>query len=213
MFNNNVWEGVSRGFFGSLLEKLCRYFERLLNNPNSKTVHVIILGSTASGKTTLWHQLQNIQLPKDYVTTSEDWIDSFIVKINGKTRKVSHTKDLGGNDMYVEAYDEIIKKDGTFIYFLVDLTRLEETRAEIRARLLKIYKILQDKKLNECGIRILATHHDEYLKTKNTDAKCYVNQILKIRSIQGFSKGLEITPINLLCKEEVDIIKKQITSD
>ena len=139
----------------------------LASSPNEeRTRRIIILGSSMSGKTTLWNQLKNRKIGYDYIPTpGQTVIDSFKVKYKDHEVRVLATKDIGGSDAWVKYYNELITEDGTFIYFLVDLTRLQDAKQEIRSRLQLISKCIKDKKLNDCGFKIIATHFDEYEKS------------------------------------------------
>ena len=108
----------------------------LASSPNERTRRIVILGSSMSGKTTLWNQLKNRKVGYDYIPTpGQTAIDSFKVKYKDHEVRVLATKDIGGSDAWVKFYDELITEDGTFIYFLVDLTKLSDAKQEIRSRL------------------------------------------------------------------------------
>ncbi len=151
----------------------------LSDSPNEKTKRIVILGSSMSGKTTLWKQLKDrlvgyddhistsgkaVIASDEYRTTGLATIDSFKVKYKENEVRILATKDIGGGDLWVKYYDELITEDGTFIYFLVDLTKLQDAKQEIRSRLQLISKHIKDKKLSNCGFKIVATHFDEYEK-------------------------------------------------
>lgn len=140
---------------GSILVAL---FCRLSSSPDEKTKRIVVFGSKASGKTTLWNQLMDKKVVTEYRTTDQEKIESFNVFANNRYVKILATKDIGGGDMFVRYYNELISENGTFVYFLVDLTRLHETKQEIRSRLQVISKCIKDKKLQNCGFKIIATH-------------------------------------------------------
>ena len=144
---------------GSILVAL---FCRLSSSPDEKTKRIVVFGSKASGKTTLWNQLMDKKVVTEYRTTDQEKIESFNFFANNRFVRVLATKDIGGGDMFVRYYNELISENGTFVYFLVDLTRLHETKQEIRSRLQVISKCIKDKKLLNCGFKIIATHLDEY---------------------------------------------------
>lgn len=136
--------------------------------------------------------------------------------------RVIATKDIGGGDMFVRYYNELISENGTFVYFLVDLTRLHETKQEIRSRLQVISKCIKDKKLLNCGFKIIATHFDEYDKNnynlleKTKKAKAEVISVLTDKEIKNCSLKLDLDHImvaNLLNKYYIDIIKKEIAQE
>lgn len=193
------------------------YYYFFLNSINKDTEHVIILGSKGAGKTTLWNKLRN-KITEKVEATDEEKIESFIIKFGEKARRISETKDLGGDDLLVPYYDEIINANGMFIYFLVDLTRLEETRLEIKARLTKISQIIKEKELSNCGCKILATNLGKY-KSLGFEEKygapiSYVKSVLKLKTIDNLSIKIDnyILPIELTDDSQIDIIKEEITN-
>ena len=182
--------------------------------PTKNTKSIVILGSVSSGKTTLWRQLRDETLQKIHVSTSEELIEEFDITVGEKTVTINSTKDIGGGDQWVSYYEELIQ-DGTFVYFLVDLTRFKETKDEIRARIKKISTIISEKKYTNCGLQIVATHYDEFFSKTNSsknNAASYVKQKLNIRSINNFKVHIDdkILVANLLDKSDVEIIKKAI---
>ena len=196
----------------------------LASSPNERTRRIVILGSSMSGKTTLWNQLKNLKVGDDYVTTGQTAIDSFKVKYKDHEVKVLETKDIGGSDAWVKYYDDLITEDGTFIYFLVDLTKLSDAKQEIRSRLQLISKCIKDKKLNYCGFKIIATHFDEYEKSKENQEYMVVrdaaiNDVLKSltdKKIKNCNLNIDIKHImvaNLLDSLYIDEIKSEITRE
>lgn len=202
---------------GSILVVL---FCRLSSSPDEKTKRIVVFGSKASGKTTLWNQLMDKKVVREeYRTTNQEKIESFNVFANNHYVKVLATKDIGGGDMFVRYYDELISENGTFVYFLVDLTRLHETKQEIRSRLQVISKCIKDKKLQNCGFKIIATHFDEYDKNnynlleKTKNAKAEVMSVLTDKKINNCSLKIDLDHImvaNLLDKSYINSIKKEI---
>lgn len=197
--------------FGALVE--------LYNVITPKTRHVIILGSKGAGKTTLWNILQNKITEKEPLPTDKEPIVGFKINVGGKTVKISSTKDIGGGDDWVKDYDEIIKENGTFIFYLVDLLNLHERgkKEEIRARLKKISTIIKDKKLNNCGCHILATNYERYssngLMDKYGQPASFVKDVLKLHTMGDLSMKINdfITPIELMNDNDIEKIKMQIT--
>lgn len=195
----------------------------LASSPNKRTRRIVILGSSMSGKTTLWNQLKNRKIGYDYIPTpGETAIESFKVKYKDHEVKVIDTKDIGGSDAWVKFYNELITKDGTFIYFLVDLTKLSDAKQEIRSRLQLISKCIKDKKLNDCGFKIIATHFDEYEKSKENQEYMVVrdaaiNDVLKSltdKKIKNCNLNIDINHImvaNLFDSFYIDEIKREIT--
>ncbi|WP_302317849.1 ADP-ribosylation factor-like protein [Holdemanella biformis] len=205
---------------GSLLVGL---FCGLLSSPDENTKRIVVFGSKASGKTTLWNQLMDKKVVREeYRTTNQEKIESFNVFANNHYVKVLATKDIGGGDMFVRYYDELISENGTFVYFLVDLTRLHETKQEIRSRLQVISKCIKDKKLLNCGFKIIATHFDEYDKNnynlleKTKNAKAEVMSVLTDKKINNCSLKIDLDHImvaNLLDKSYINSIKKEIAQE
>lgn len=185
---------------------------------NSKTKHIIILGSKGSGKTTLWNLLQNKITEKEPLPTDKEPIESFKIDVGEKKVRISSTKDIGGGDDWVKDYDEIIKADGTFIFYLVDLVNLHERgkKEEIRARLRKISSIIKDKKLKDCGCNIIATNYklykDKGLELKYGTPASFVKKVLRLHTMDKLSMKINefVTPVELMEDKDIENIKKQI---
>ena len=210
---------VLGGSIGSILVAI---FCGLSSSPDEKTKRIVVFGSKASGKTTLWNQLMDKKVVTEYRTTDQEKIESFNFFANNRFVRVLATKDIGGGDMFVRYYNELISENGTFVYFLVDLTRLHETKQEIRSRLQVISKCIKDKKLLNCGFKIIATHFDEYDKNnynlleKNKKAKAEVISVLTDKEIKKCSLKLDLDHImvaNLLDKSYINSIKKEIAQE
>lgn len=210
---------VLGGSIGSILVSL---FCGLSSSPDEKTKRIVVFGSKASGKTTLWNQLMDKKVVTEYRTTDQEKIESFNFFANNRFVRVLATKDIGGGDMFVRYYNELISENGTFVYFLVDLTRLHETKQEIRSRLQVISKCIKDKKLLNCGFKIIATHFDEYDKNnynlleKTKKAKAEVISVLTDKEIEKCSLKLDLDHImvaNLLDKSYINSIKKEIAQE
>ena len=211
---------VLGGSIGSILVAL---FCGLSSSPDEKTKRIVVFGSKASGKTTLWNQLMDKKVVREeYRTTNQEKIESFNFFANNHFVRVLATKDIGGGDMFVRYYNELISENGTFVYFLVDLTRLHETKQEIRSRLQVISKCIKDKKLQNCGFKIIATHFDEYDKNnynlleKTKNAKAEVMSVLTDKKINNCSLKIDLDHImvaNLLDKSYINSIKKEIAQE
>lgn len=207
--------------FGGLIALLIG----LASSPDERTRRIVILGSSMSGKTTLWNQLKNRKVGYDYIPTpGQVAVDSFKVKYKDHEVRVLATKDVGGSDAWVKFYDELITEDGTFIYFLVDLTKLSDAKQEIRSRLQLISKCIKDKKLNNCGFKIIATHFDEYEKNMRNQGYLVVrdaaiNDVLKSltdKKIKNCNLNIDIKHImvaNLFDSFYIDEIKREITRE
>ena len=210
---------VLGGSIGSILVAI---FCGLSSSPDEKTKRIVVFGSKASGKTTLWNQLMDKKVVTEYRTTDQEKIESFNFFANNRFVRVLATKDFGGDDLYVRYYNELISENGTFVYFLVDLTRLHETKQEIRSRLQVISKCIKDKKLLNCGFKIIATHFDEYDKNnynlleKTKKAKAEVISVLTDKKITNCSLKIDLDHImvaNLLDKSYINSIKKEIAQE
>jgi len=130
----------------------------------SDACSIAIFGSKGAGKSTLWQQLQKSFSDNNYHTTLgvED-VNEFSINYNGKTKRISKSKDFGGDDNLVKEYGNIIFP-GTFIYYLINLTTLQQYKKETRARIQAISKVIENKGLKEhVGFRLVATHYNEYL--------------------------------------------------
>ena len=207
---------------GSIGSILVAFFCGLSSSPDENTKRIVIFGSKASGKTTLWNQLMDKKVVTEYRTTDQEKIESFNFFANNRFVRVLATKDIGGGDMFVRYYNELISENGTFVYFLVDLTRLHETKQEIRSRLQVISKCIKDKKLQNCGFKIIATHFDEYDKNnynlleKAKKAKAEVISVLTDKEIKNCSLKIDLDHImvaNLLDKSYINSIKKEIAQE
>ena len=210
---------VLGGSIGSILVAI---FCGLSSSPDEKTKRIVVFGSKASGKTTLWNQLMDKKVVTEYRTTDQEKIESFNFFANNRFVRVLATKDIGGGDMFVRYYNELISENGTFVYFLVDLTRLHETKQEIRSRLQVISKCIKDKKLLNCGFKIIATHFDEYDKNnynllkKTKKAKAEVISVLTDKEIKNCFLKIDLDHImvaNLLDKSYINSIKKEIAQE
>lgn len=210
---------VLGGSIGSILVAI---FCGSSSSPDEKTKRIVVFGSKASGKTTLWNQLMDKKVVTEYRTTDQEKIESFNFFANNRFVRVLATKDIGGGDMFVRYYNELISENGTFVYFLVDLTRLHETKQEIRSRLQVISKCIKDKKLLNCGFKIIATHFDEYDKNnynlleKTKKAKAEVISVLTDKEIKNCSLKIDLDHImvaNLLDKSYINSIKKEIAQE
>lgn len=186
----------------------------LASKPSKDTKHLLILGSKGAGKTTLWNQLHKFSRSQDNTPTDFKDIKSFDVVSNEGKIRISSTQDIGGGDLYVKnIYEDLIKEDGTFIYYLVDLTKLSDFRNETRSRLQKISYIISEKKLMNCGCKILVTHLDEYEKSGHQEsAKEYALRTLDLKSIKNIKIKIDesILPVNLLDKYDIEKIKREI---
>lgn len=176
--------------------KLYKWYKENVFN----SVSVLILGYKGSGKTTLWRQLQGVISNTDeYKTTlMYENIEGFSFECEGKLRRILKSKDFSGSDdmlgnpVFECQLSEILQKD-TFIYYLIDLNKLnEESEDDILCRIEKICSIVREKLRIKDPVRIMfvGTHLNQYLSDnpdKNVhDAK--VNLYNKLsRGIKDFN--------------------------
>jgi hypothetical protein len=187
--------------------------------PSKKTRRIVILGLKAAGKTTLWNALRG-RLNVIPESTLVENIEKFTIKDGDRCVEIAATKDIGGGkDQVRHYYDELIK-DGTFIYFLVDINSISKNKDDIKARLYKMRDVLKGgnggTKKSDCGYQILATHKDTFLKNQvkgKSDAEMieYVIDRLDLTSDGEATDILErIKPIDLLSSQGVQEIKNDI---
>jgi septin family protein len=194
---------------------LCFPGSYLLNKlKQNYKIRLIVLGSEASGKTTLWKRLKEEKFDSmSYNPTVEYKIEKFKVEIDDDSTVIESTKDIGGGDNCVCSYDTLIKGHGTVIYYLVDFTNLK--CREVRARLLKISKIVEQKEYKGCCCKIIATHYDKFEENKalnQENAAGKVKQLLDIRSITGMTLDIADTvlAVNLNNDDDISRIKKDV---
>lgn len=213
--------GMSSILRMGIVLKLAYYFckRAIATRITSKTKHIVILGSKGAGKTTLWNRLQNKIDGGKTLPTDLEPVNSFIIMAGDRSVRISSTKDVGGDDLWVKDYEEIIKSDGIFIYYLVDLTNLHEKarKQEIRARLMKISEIIKNKNLKNCGCKILATNYRAYqesgLEKQYGSPAAYVKQVLQIHTLGPLSMKIEdfVSPVELTDDKCINKIKEEIT--
>lgn len=197
---------------GPLVGLIYLLLKEMLDRPIKKTTKIVILGEKGVGKTELWYRLQGKTPPVDYVATAENRIEKFLLGTKIKEGKkqevyVESTTDVGGGENYVKsAYEEHINQDGTFIYYLVDLTQLKERKEETLIRVRYIASIIKEKSLKNCGIRILATYLDKYGKSEG-EAKKAVADMFGSKIKMDLER---IQPINTTDPNDVEKIRQQI---
>lgn len=182
------------------------YLIKRLFSPNDKTKKIVILGEQGCGKTMLWCQLQSIPYR---VAGVNDKIERFRLgeKEDGTPVYVETPYDIAGGDKYVSDYETMIE-DGTFIYYLVELPKLEEKRNTTRERLRTIAGIIQKKKLENCGLNIVGTYFDEFNGNRE-EAKKYIQSIIFDKKVKGIEPEL-FHAINTTNSKDVEIIRKEI---
>lgn len=179
----------------------------------AKATSIAILGSKGSGKTTLWNQLRGEFEDRDYhPTLGADPINEFTIEHNGVKRTIKKTVDVSGDDEMVKRYNELIE-EGTFIYYLIDLTRLKECKREIRSRLQKISKIAKDKNLGEkAGCRLIGTNYRQYKQggKNRDDARHELSKVIGLDSVKDVNYDDTIMILELTDRDDVNEILDQI---
>lgn len=174
---------------------------------------IAFFGSKGSGKTTIWKQLKGEFQDKKYQATVEkETINEFTIELNGKKKTIKKSADYPGEDEWVKRYGEIIN-DKTFIYYLIDLTRLEENRQETRSRLQAIGKVLEDHKIKKYGITLVGTNFTKYQNETGFDKSKAKKQLVETISpgdIKGVMVEDEILIAELTDKNDVKQIMNQI---
>lgn len=170
---------------------------------------IAIFGSRGAGKTTLWKQLRGEFKDMKYIPTpGADPISEFTVEHNGVKMTIKKTADFSGADEMVKRYDELIE-EGTFIYYLIELTDLLENKSETRARLQKISSIIKKKDLKEnASCRLVGTHYRKYesLTGKSRDeARLELSEVIGLDSIMD--ARIEDTILILELTERTDVCK------
>lgn len=179
---------------------------------------IAIFGSKGAGKTTLWQQLQGIFIDANYhPTLGSENIDEFTIEYNGKTKTILKSKDYGGDDNLVKYYGEIIR-EGSFVYYLIDLTRLYDYKKETRARLMALSKLLGQKDLKDkVGLRLVATHFKEYLDSHPgktlSDAKHELMSVVGINDVKDVNIEDKIMVAELTDKNYIDQFYDQIINN
>jgi ADP-ribosylation factor family. len=195
------------------------FFKSSSKKPSRKTRRIVILGLKAAGKTTLWNSLRE-RLDVLPESTSLENVESFTVKNGDTSVDIAATKDIGGGDSFVPHYDELIK-DGTLIYFLVDLNTIAKYKDDISDRLYKVFDVLAGgnggSKKNDCIVQILATHKDTFLSNAvrhmpDSEIIEHIINKLDLTSVDGVPSdiGVYVKPINLLSSQNIQEIKNDI---
>ena len=176
---------------------------------------IAIFGSKGSGKTTLWQQLQGKFKDADYhPTLGAEGVNQFSIEYKGNRKTISESKDFGGGDNLVKYYGEIIK-EGTFVYYLIDLTALEENKRETRARLQALGNVFKQKQLKDkVGIRIVGTNWGKYSKQNpkktHSDAKYELANIIGFKDIKDVKVEESIIVAELTDKNDINQFYEQI---
>lgn len=179
----------------------------------SDAAYIAILGSQGSGKTTLWNKLRN-SIEDIVPTEGHVSLNEFTVNYDGKAKKILSPIDYGGSEKEVKEYDDGIQKN-TFIYYLIDLTKLQENRLDTRARISKIFTVIKEKDLEEkdYGFRLVATNYKTYkLKTGKSKQDAIKDMLLTVdpTSIEGVKLDKECMVAELTDDNDIIQFRKQI---
>ena len=187
------------------LSLLWKYF-RKKQSPDSTTKSIVILGCSGSGKTHLWQKLQGMEFERiDKATGSPEYVESFDLgkNANGIVVKVKTTKDIPGLPGFVgEYYDKLIEND-TFIYYLINLTRIEAEKDDNQARLCKIESVIREKK--NAKLKLIGTHFGDFEGNKN-DAIGAIDEIAR----DSISTFCNIQIVELKNISDLEDIKSEI---
>lgn len=183
------------------------------NEISEYTKKIVIMGGVGVGKTTLWKQLRGETLRNVYEPTSgEEDVNKFsFTTKSGRKIYVEKSKDMGGTDDYVKYYSELLT-DGTFVFLLVDLTKLNDEAHDQIFAMLGMIKRKLNLKSKGAGLKILATHFYDYSRRNKTrdDAKHDVKEFLGHKLKHYSDKSIEI--VELRFKSDIEKIKEEIAN-
>lgn len=215
---NYIIEFVIYVFASVGLEILWLIFKNrhIKTKPTPETRSVAILGHVGAGKTTLWKRLRDEPFGGEYHSTSSPTsISEFKIRVDDKEVIVKDTKDVGGgNDAAEMNYNEVLE-DGTFIYYLIELKRMNEFINDIRAQVQKIAGYCDGFK--NFGFKVIFTNFD---RTKTITKQEVTDHFLKLnlKEVKGlgarFAKYVKnydgYNVLNIFNDEEIVLIKKEI---
>lgn len=181
---------------------------------NKHTKKIVIMGGVGSGKTTLWKQLRGETLRYEYEPTSgEEDVSKFTFSTKrGRKIYVEKTKDMGGADDYVKYFRDLLV-DGTFVFLLVDLTKLNAEAHDQIFAMLNMIKRTLNLKSKGAGLKILATHFNDYSRRNKTreDAKHDVKEFLGHNKLKKYSdKSIEV--VELRDEADIEKVKEEIAN-
>ena len=183
----------------------------------SNATRIAILGSKSVGKSTLWNQLRNC-FDGSRTTVGIESLEEFIIEYNGKTKTIISPKDYSGDQNLVKQYDDVIQEE-TFIYYLIDLTTVQEKESDTRARIQKIFQVIKSKSLKESdlGFKLVATHYNDYFnQTAKTREEALIDllRIIDFNSIEGVKidnkNNKNVIVAELTNPDEINQFRKEI---
>jgi len=159
--------------------------------PTQETKTIAILGLKGSGKTTLWKRLRNEECHKgeEYPTQKTEHFKDF--KTGNKL--ILQPCDIPGDSEVVDEYYRELIKEGTFIYYLIDINSLsdKDTKKKNTSRLLKIAKILKENsEIKNIGFNLIITCYDE--KKNGTKEEARKQVLSSVNSSSLWGKVMEI---------------------
>lgn len=175
-----------------------------------ETRRIVILGCQGSGKTELWCRLRGIQ-NQEKGGTGQEQIEEFELgqKEDGTSVVVLTTKDIGGGNLWVREYNNLINEDRTCIFYLINLQRFELEREDNQRRLRKITSIISNEKFEKCGLILVATFYDKCGKSRK-EIQTEVQSMLREIKMMKKASEIPIEIINTTNDNDVKIIKKEI---
>lgn len=99
------------------------FIRKLIKIPKD-TKGICIIGTVESGKTTLFEKITKLDLgSKSGGGTAKRDVKEVTIKIGERKIKLKESTDIGGGDLYVKEYDELIK-DKDFVFIVFNLSHL-----------------------------------------------------------------------------------------
>ena len=127
-----IWGGIALG--AALLGGGAIY---AVNINNIKGKRFTILGTRASGKTSLHKFLSEGELPKEYIASGEEKIKDNYFKLKHLNLRIKSSIDIGGNVVYEQRWKSLIE-DGDYICYLIRIDKLHnENDTEYRNKILR----------------------------------------------------------------------------
>lgn len=176
-----------------------------------ETKKIVVLGPADGGKTELWYGLQEKQRPQ-VVSTLYEPINRFMLGLKEDCTPVyvEATSDIGGGDDSVSQYDDLLT-EGTFVYFVLDITKIGSADYKERplAQFVKIFSNLKNKK--GTGVKILATHIDEYNGDRSQGEKVVRDYLAPLEKHYGIDRAkLNVKLVNLKNASDIQEIREEV---
>lgn len=141
-----IWGGIALG--AALLGGGAIY---AVNINNIKGKRFTILGTRASGKTSLHKFLSEGELPSDYVASAEEKIKDNYFKLKDLKLRIKSSTDIGGDMRFEQRWKDLISK-GDYICYMIKMDKIcssDETdyRSKVVRHIQFILKHMQDVKI------------------------------------------------------------------